>query len=168
MHRDTASDCADYKPKLRHLSDTNYWSDENICREEINSTQYLWQTPLTQMESNTESKNDTITDEQLTPGIDLNNSSNNINNNNNNNNNKIKNRSVRFADSQNQIQSMDNSNFMPGSNQSPSILSDTHHQSANSNIHSVKITGNKRSLNRNKQNDDTTVVTPAKKRKRFS
>ena len=64
MRRDTASDSVHYKPSLRHLAETNYWSDDNICRTEVNQVYNLWNTPLTKM---TESKDQTISDAQLTP-----------------------------------------------------------------------------------------------------
>ena len=159
MQRDTASDSAHYKPSLRHIAETDYWSDDNICRKEVNQTYNLWNTPLSKM---AESKDQTIDDAQLTQNTSDQTSQ--VDNNG-------KNKKVQFDESQNQIHSQngrDNDNFMPGSNISPSLLSDP-----KPNTSQTKKTGKSARKRSNipdsaGQNDDISNISPLQKRQKLS
>ena len=67
MLRGNISDTTDYKPSFRHFVETDYWSDENICRAQVNFVSNLWNTLLTANINIADRKDHTVDDAQLTP-----------------------------------------------------------------------------------------------------
>ena len=169
MIRDNISDTTDYKPSYRHLIETEYWSDENICRTQVNLSHNLWNTPLTTNSNNmSDQKDHTIDDTQLTPK----------NNKKPKSKDKGKKLNVHFDDTQNHSSTQNNSgsdqqvvqNFAPGSNSSPSLLQDGHPPRNISTTNSKSSSRQKRSQIPAPigQNDDLSTLSPLPKRRKLS
>ena len=169
MQRDTASDTTHDKPSLRHIAETDYWSDENICRTQFDQTNNLWQASLTTNTKMTESKDHTIDDAQLTRNQD--NQDQHINDDGKNKNVHFdESRNQTFSDNRHKKKQINNNNFAPGSNISPSLLTDTQSHSNSSQTIKKGKSGRKRSQVPASagQNDDISNISPLQKRQKFS
>ena len=166
MRRDTESDIADYRPSLRQCSESNYWSDNNICQIPSDTNTHLWNISFDKIDQSSEEKDQTISNEQLTAGMDKKQDDENK-----------KSKMVQINEAANTIHNTNNSNnqsvsqnFAPGSNVSPSLLDDSQNKSNSKQTDSVKITGKKRQGIQSlpSQNGTEQPSSPPRKRQRKS
>ena len=166
MRRDTESDIVDYRPSLRQCSESNYWSDNNICQTPSATNTHLWNISFDKIDQSSEEKDHTISNEQLTAGMDK-----------KQNDGDKKSKKVQINEAANTVQNVntshiqsDSQNFAPGSNQSPSLLADTQNNVESKQTDSVNITGQKRQSNQSlpSQNGTEQTSPPPRKRQRKS
>ena len=156
MIRDNVSDTLEYRYSFSSDLLGNYWSEDNICH--CRADPYLLDGAVAIMQ-NSEMKEHSISDEQLTSGMDqsMNTGS------------KSKAKSVSINEENNQVNVVNRSDqpgipkqFKPGGQKSPSLLGD---QSLNQNK-SGNITGKKR--DKNPEGQISAIHSPLKKKRRLS
>ena len=155
MSGDANSDTLEYRPSFRTFIESNYWSDDNCCMSKSDHNTINW-SPLDNHSA--EEKNDIMADAEQTLGKDDMKNDPNINNKNS--------KSVHFDNS---INIINDNNFAPGSNISPSLLNDDISNQNNSNDNNTQLSGKKRTVYKSKQKQNNENYSPpSAKRMRFS